>query len=93
MVIPLFILLYIISAVYIIFLKELARKISIGLNEIKFGKRKKIFLGNLNSKRDWGYAGDYVETMWQMLQQKTPEDFVVGTGETHSVREFCEKDR
>lgn len=67
------------------------RKISIGLNEIKSGKREKLFLGNLNSKRDWGYAKEYMEAAWKMLQQKTPQDFVIATGETHSVREFVEE--
>lgn len=67
------------------------RKISIGLNEIKSGKREKLFLGNLNSKRDWGYAPEYMEAAWKMLQQKTPQDFVIATGETHSVREFVEE--
>ena len=54
------------------------------------GQDKKIALGNLESKRDWGFAGDYVEAMWLMLQQSKPDDFVIGTGETHSVREFLE---
>jgi len=67
------------------------RKISIGLSEIKSGKRRKIFLGNLNSKRDWGYAPEYMEAAWKMLQQKTPQDLVIATGETHSVREFVEE--
>jgi len=67
------------------------RKISVGLNEIKNGKKDKIFLGNLNSKRDWGYAPEYMEAAWKMLQQKTPQDFVIATGETHSVREFVEE--
>ena len=67
------------------------KKISIGLNEIKSGQRKKLFLGNLNSQRDWGYAPEYMEVAWKMLQRKTPEDFVIATGETHSVREFVEE--
>jgi len=67
------------------------RKISLAVARIKLGKQKKLVLGNLDSKRDWGFTGDYVEAMWLMLQQKEPQDFVVGTGETHSVREFCEK--
>ena len=51
---------------------------------------KELRLGNLEARRDWGFAGDYVKAMWMMLQQERPEDFVIGTGETHSVREFCE---
>jgi len=58
---------------------------------IKQGKLSKIRLGNLDAKRDWGYAKDYVEAMWLMLQQDHPEDFVIATGETHTVREFVEK--
>ncbi|MDO8265882.1 MAG: GDP-mannose 4,6-dehydratase, partial [Candidatus Saccharibacteria bacterium] len=57
---------------------------------IKLGKQEKLELGNMDAKRDWGYAGDYVEGMWRMLQQKTPDDYVLATGETHSIREFCE---
>jgi len=67
------------------------RKISQAAARIKLGKQKKLALGNLEAKRDWGFAGDYVEAMWLMLQQKKAEDFVIGTGETHSVREFCQK--
>jgi len=67
------------------------RKITKGLNEIKAGKREKLFLGNINSSRDWGYAPEYMEAAWKMLQQKTPQDFVIATGETHSVREFIEE--
>lgn len=67
------------------------RKISIGLNEIKSRQREKLFLGNLNSRRDWGYAPEYMEAAWKMLQQKIPQDFVLATGETHSVREFVEE--
>lgn len=66
------------------------RKISQSVARIKYGKQDKIELGNLDAKRDWGYAGDYVEGMWRMLQQKTPKDYVLATGETHSIREFCE---
>lgn len=66
------------------------RKISKAVARIKHGKQDSIELGNLDSKRDWGYAGDYVEGMWLMLQQDKPEDFVLATGETHSIREFCE---
>jgi len=53
--------------------------------------QKKLYLGNLDAQRDWGFAGDYVEAMWLMLQQPEPDDYVVATDETHSVREFCEK--
>lgn len=67
------------------------RKITRALAKIKLGLDKKLYLGNLDSKRDWGYAPEYVEAMWLMLQQKTAEDFVIATGETHSVREFLEK--
>jgi GDPmannose 4,6-dehydratase len=66
------------------------RKITRALGRIKLGLQDKLFLGNLDSKRDWGYAGDYVEAMWLMLQQDTPEDYVVATGEAYSVREFLE---
>lgn len=66
------------------------RKISQAVARIKTGKQESIELGNLDAKRDWGYAGDYVEGMWLMLQQDKPEDFVLATGETHSIREFCE---
>lgn len=67
------------------------RKITRGLARIKLGKEKYLFLGNLDSKRDWGYAPDYVEAMWLMLQQDKPDDYVIATGETHSVREFAEE--
>jgi GDPmannose 4,6-dehydratase len=67
------------------------RKISYGAVRIKLGLAKELRLGNLESRRDWGFAGDYVEAMWHMIQNDVPEDFVVGTGQTHSVREFCEK--
>lgn len=66
------------------------RKITIGIGNILKGKQDKISLGNLSAKRDWGFAGDYVEAMWMMLQQDKPEDYVIATGETHAVREFCE---
>lgn len=69
----------------------ITRKISKAVARIKLGKQKKLVLGNLESKRDWGFAGDYVEAMWLMLQQDKPQDFVIGTGETHSVKEFCQK--
>lgn len=67
------------------------RKITRGLARILAGKDKKIYLGNLEAKRDWGYAKDYVEAMWLMLQQKNPDDYVIATGEYHSVQEFLEK--
>ncbi len=66
------------------------RKISKAVARIKLGKQAHIELGNLDSKRDWGYAGDYVEGMWRMLQQDEPDDFVLATGETHTIREFVE---
>jgi len=66
------------------------RKITIAVSNIKKGIQDKLYLGNLNSKRDWGFAGDYVEAMWLMLQQDKPDDYVIATGETHSVREFTE---
>lgn len=66
------------------------RKITTGIADILNGKREKLVLGNLNAKRDWGFAGDYVEAMWLMLQQDHPDDYVIATGETHTVREFCE---
>lgn len=71
-------------------LEFVTRKISDGVARIKLGLSKEIRLGNLESRRDWGFAGDYVRAMWLMLQQEKPDNFVVGTGETHSVREFCE---
>ena len=67
------------------------RKITMGLAEIKRGTSKELRLGNLDAKRDWGYARDYVEAMWLMLQQEKPDDYVIATGETHSVREFLEE--
>jgi GDPmannose 4,6-dehydratase len=66
------------------------RKITLGVAKIKKGIQEKIYLGNLNALRDWGYAKDYVECMWLMLQQNTPEDYVIATGEYHTVREFVE---
>lgn len=71
-------------------LEFVTRKISDGVARIKLGLAKELRLGNLEARRDWGFAGDYVQAMWLMLQQEQAEDFVVGTGETHSVREFCE---
>lgn len=68
----------------------MTRKISHGVARIKLGLDEELRLGNLEARRDWGFAGDYVEAMWLMLQQDQPEDYVIATGETHSVREFCE---
>jgi GDPmannose 4,6-dehydratase len=67
------------------------RKITRAATQIKLGLKEKLYLGNLDAKRDWGFAGDYVEAMWMMLQQEKPDDFVIATGETHSVREFAQK--
>jgi len=67
------------------------RKITRAATRIKLGLQDKLYLGNLDSKRDWGYAPDFVEAMWLMLQQDEPDDYVIGTGETHSVREFLEQ--
>ncbi len=72
-------------------LEFVTRKISNSVAKIKLGKLDKIQLGNIDSKRDWGYAKDYVKAMWMMLQQDIPDDYVVGTGETHSVREFLDE--
>ncbi len=66
------------------------RKVTRGATRIKLGLQDKLFMGNLDAKRDWGFAGDYVEAMWLMLQQDKPDDYVIATGETHSVREFIE---
>lgn len=66
------------------------RKITRAVTRIKLGFQKDLYLGNLDAKRDWGFAGDYVEAMWLILQQENPEDFVIATGETHSVKEFVE---
>jgi GDPmannose 4,6-dehydratase len=71
-------------------LEFVTRKISDGVARIHLGLTQKLFLGNLDARRDWGFAGDYVDAMWRMLQQDEPEDYVVATGETHSVREFCQ---
>jgi len=65
------------------------RKITLATARIAQGKQKKLYLGNLNAKRDWGYAKDYVKSMWLMLQHEKPDDFVIATGEMHTVREFC----
>jgi GDPmannose 4,6-dehydratase len=67
------------------------RKITMALAKIKLGLQDKLYLGNLDAKRDWGFAGDYVEAMWLMLQQPKPDDFVIATGETHSVKEFLQE--
>ena len=67
------------------------RKITRSLARIKLGLERKVYLGNLDARRDWGYAGDYVEAMWLMLQQDEPEDYVIATGESHSVKEFLEE--
>jgi GDPmannose 4,6-dehydratase len=71
-------------------LEFVTRKITDSVAKIKLGLADKLHLGNLDAQRDWGFAGDYVEAMWLMLQQEKPEDYVIATGETHSVREFCE---
>jgi len=71
-------------------LEFVTRKVTNGAARIKLGMADELRLGNLEAQRDWGYAGDYVEAMWLMLQQDTPDDYVVGTGETHSVRELCQ---
>ena len=66
------------------------RKVTDAVARIKLGHQKELKLGNLDARRDWGYAGDYVEAMWRMLQQDTPDDYVIATGEMHTVRELCE---
>ena len=71
-------------------LEFVTRKITHGVAQIHLGRETELRLGNLDAQRDWGFAGDYVDAMWRMLQQDTPEDFVICTGDTHSVREFCE---
>lgn len=72
-------------------LEFVTRKITNAVARIKLGKQKHVELGNLDSKRDWGYAKDYVEAMWLMLQQEKPEDFVIATGKSHSVKEFLQE--
>jgi GDPmannose 4,6-dehydratase len=67
------------------------RKITRAAAQIKLGQQKKLYLGNLDAQRDWGYAPEYVDAMWRMLQQDTPDDYVIATGETHTVREFLEE--
>ena len=69
----------------------MTRKITLGLSRIKFGFQKILYLGNLDARRDWGYAKDYVKAMWKILQHDKAGDFVIATGETHSVREFVEE--
>src|SRR5436305_12914072 len=71
-------------------LEFVTRKVSHGVARIARGRTTELRLGNLDARRDWGFAGDYVEAMWRMLQQDTPADYVIGTGEMHSVRELCE---
>jgi GDPmannose 4,6-dehydratase len=71
-------------------LEFVTRKVSDGVARIRHGLTDKLHLGNLEAQRDWGFAGDYVEAMWRMLQQPEPRDYVVATGETHTVRELCE---
>jgi GDPmannose 4,6-dehydratase len=71
-------------------LEFVTRKVTYGAAQIRLGLAHELHLGNLDARRDWGYAGDYVQAMWLMLQQDHPDDYVVGTGETHSVRELCQ---
>jgi len=71
-------------------LEFVTRKVTDAAARIKLGLQQELRLGNLDARRDWGFAGDYVDAMWRMLQQDTPEDFVIGTGETRSVRDLCE---
>jgi GDPmannose 4,6-dehydratase len=71
-------------------LEFVTRKVTNGVARIKAGLAHEVRLGNLDAQRDWGYAADYVRAMWAMLQRDTPDDFVVATGETHSVRELCD---
>lgn len=71
-------------------LEFVTRKITDGVARIKHGLQHELRLGNLDARRDWGFAGDYVDAMWRMLQRDTPDDYVIGTGETYSVRQFCE---
>ena len=72
-------------------LEFVTRKVTYGVARIKLGLANELRLGNLDSRRDWGYAGDYVQAMWLMLQQSEPDDYVVATGETHAIRELCEE--
>jgi GDPmannose 4,6-dehydratase len=68
-----------------------SRKITKAAARIKLGRQSKLFLGNLDARRDWGYAGDYIEAMWMMLQQDSPDDYVIATGATHTIRDFLER--
>ncbi|HDQ70958.1 MAG TPA: GDP-mannose 4,6-dehydratase, partial [Chloroflexi bacterium] len=72
-------------------LEFVTRKVTYGAAKIKLGLADELLLGNLESRRDWGFAGDYVQAMWMMLQQPAPDDYVIATGETHSIRELCEE--
>jgi GDPmannose 4,6-dehydratase len=72
-------------------LEFVTRKVTNSVARIKLGVQDEIVLGNLDSKRDWGYAGDYVKAMWMMLQQSEPDDYVIATGETHSIEELVER--
>ncbi len=72
-------------------LEFVTRKVTDGVARIKLGLAKELRLGNLDARRDWGFAGDYVDAMWRMLQQDTPDDYVIGTGHTWSVRQLCER--
>ena len=69
----------------------MTRKITRAAARIKLGVQKELYLGNLDAKRDWGFAGDYVQAMWMMLQADRPDDYVIATGETHTVREFLDR--
>jgi GDPmannose 4,6-dehydratase len=71
-------------------LEFVTRKVTYGVARIKLGRAQEVRLGNLDSRRDWGFAGDYVQAMWLMLQQEHPDDYVIGSGTTHSIRELCE---
>ncbi len=71
-------------------LEFVTRKISDGVARIKLGMQRELRLGNIDARRDWGFAGDYVDAMWRMLQLDAPDDFVIGTGETHAVRDFLQ---
>ena len=72
-------------------LEFVTRKITDAVARIKLGVQKEVRMGNLDAKRDWGFAGDYVRAMWLMLQEEQPDDYVIATGETHSVQEFCQE--
>jgi GDPmannose 4,6-dehydratase len=68
-----------------------SRKITRAVGRMRYGLQERLYLGNLEARRDWGYAKDYVEAMWLMLQQPEPDDYVIATGKTHSVRDFCDR--